>query len=152
MYEFIHYLHVLSAVIAAGGSIAFSFIVSPATVKLPPEIRVEHNKVVQALSDRLILPSSLILIITGILHVWLSGAINSVSDLYNGYGLVATLSLVTLIIWQVYETPIRNRISKHIENGDDRALIKDSRKVKWSKGIMFPVLLGFMFAMRFGYY
>jgi uncharacterized membrane protein len=152
MYELVHYLHILSAVVYGGGAIAFSFIINPAIMSLPAEMRHQHNKVVQAFGDRLIIPSGVVLIVTGILQVWLSDAIDNISDLYSGYGLVATLSLVTVIVWQVYETPIRGRISRHIENGNEKALIRDSRQLKWTKAVMFPVILGFMFAMRFGYY
>lgn len=152
MFEFIHFLHVACAVVYGGSSIAYSFIITPALIEAHSDERKRLNVIVQKYGDRLIIPSALLLIASGIAQVWTRVMITSFGDILNGYGLVASLSLLTLIIWQVYETPIRRRLSVHIENDDLSALKRDANHVKWTKVVMLSVMLCFMMALKMGYY
>ena len=152
MLEIIHFLHIVSAVVYAGGTVAFGWINAPSLFSMQPEARAEHFAILEKLAMPVITTSAILVVLTGIARIWISGAIGSFSDLFSGYGLMAALALLVIVVWQVIDAPSRTRLAKAIADKDTDAFCREYRRSRLLDSFALLIILGLMVAMRMGMY
>ncbi|MGR3291156.1 MAG: hypothetical protein ACU0C9_08180 [Paracoccaceae bacterium] len=152
MLEVIHYLHIVSAVVYAGGTVSFGWIIAPSLFSIQPDARAEHFAILEKLAIPVIITSAILVVLTGIARVWISGAIGSFSDLFSGYGLMAALALLVIVVWRVFQAPSHTRLAKAIADKDTEAFGREYRRLRLLDSIALLIILGLMVAMRMGLY
>lgn len=152
MLEFIHYLHVVSAVTYGGSVVLFGWVVAPALYRMEPDARAEHFAALEKLAAPVVAGSAILAVLTGVIRVWLSGAVGSFGDLFSGYGLMATLAVAVIVVWQAIDTPGRARMSKAVANRDTDTFGREYRRSRTLDALALLIILGLMVSMRMGLY
>lgn len=151
MLDVFHFLHIAGATVFVGSVIFFDWAVGGALLRAEPEDRPNIALAIRPFSGPLIMGSLAVTLVAGIGRLLASGAIQSVGDLFSGYGLKATIALIVVIGSEAFVAPLRKRMRKAIDDHDDSAFARALRNHRAiNTGVLVLVLL-LMVAMRLGW-
>lgn len=150
MLEVVHYIHISAAAVFIGSVIFFDWGVGGALARLPVEDRLRFALSIRPYSGRLIMASLGVTLIAGIGRLFLSGAIQSVGDLFIGYGLKAMIALTLVIASEGIAAPLRKRMRNSLVDLDDAEFQKQWRRHRALNTGIVVILLGLMTSMRMG--
>jgi len=154
MLDLVHYLHLLSGTIWAGGAIFTAFVVEPALLRLEPQAIRTFLPAAGRFAGPLMATSGIILLLSAVGRTWLGGAISSFSDLGSPYGLYAILALVLVLAVTIAGGRHRGRIQAILAGeGDPRpALARNWRGQAVVTGVGILAILAVMTILGMGLY
>lgn len=122
MLELVHALHLLSGVVWAGGALFFALVVEPALLRLPPDTMRAYLAAAGRYAGPLMSSSGIVLLLTGIAHTFVGGAISSPTDLLQPYGLAVIVSFLLVVAVAVSGARHRGAVQRLFAAGDDADL------------------------------
>jgi uncharacterized membrane protein len=150
MLEFVHYLHVLSA-IAFGGTVIYQdWVLGPYLVVAQTEDRQRVANGIGKNAAIVMVGALLLVLITGGLRLWLGGMIQSWGDWLEGYGLRALLAIVAIFVIEGVSSPIRTKYTKSLVGDDDMVFATAFRQQRVINVFLLLVMLALMIAMQMG--
>jgi uncharacterized membrane protein len=154
MLDLVHYLHILSGTIWAGGAVFMAFVVEPALLKLEPQAIRTFLPASGRFAGPLMGVSGAILLLSAIGRTWLGGGIASFADLGSPYGLYAILAFVLVLAVTIAGGRHRARITAILgREGDPRpALAANWRGQAAVTGIGILAILAVMTILGMGLY
>ena len=152
MFEIIHYIHIAAAATFVGAVIFFDWAVGTAMLKMSPEERLKLSSSLSKPAMMVIIISLLLTVAAGITRLFMSGAIQTWSDLFTGYGLRATLAIAVIVISELIATPFRKKMREGLQGLDDRKFVLNYRTQAIITAVMLGLVLYLMVAMRMGLY
>ncbi|HTV70583.1 MAG TPA: DUF2269 family protein [Rhizobiaceae bacterium] len=119
MLDFVHFLHILSGIVWAGGAIFATFVVEPTLLRLEaPQMR-SFQAAMGRYAGPVMAGSGLLLLVTGFARARLGGAITSFADLSTAYGLYVIAAFVIVILVTVLGGRHRAKVAAALEASDD---------------------------------
>ncbi len=150
MLEFFHVLHIAGATVFVGSVIFFDWGVGGALIRANTEDRYKIAHAIRPFSGPLIMGSLAVTLLAGIGRLFASGVIQSVGDLFSGYGLKALAALAIVVGSEAFAAPLRKRMRAAIEDKDDSAFYCAQRNHRTLNTGVIVVVLLLMVAMRLG--
>ena len=152
MLEFFHYLHILSAIVLAGGEVIYGWVIAPSLLKLDAEVRRDYFTSLNAFAAKVLGIAAAGTLIGGIGRAWTSGTIAGFGDLFSGYGLMTTIALVLFILLFGLDGPNRARQQRTIESLDTDGFTRAFKVGRMTNAVLLILIVGVMGAMRLGLY
>jgi putative copper export protein len=154
MLDLVHYLHLLSGTIWAGGAVFTAFVVEPALLRLEPQAIRTFLPASGRFAGPLMATSGIILLLSAIGRTWLGGGISSFADLGSPYGLYAILALVLVLAVTIAGGRHRARVIAILKReGDPRpALARNWRSQAAVTGVGILAILAVMTILGMGLY
>lgn len=150
MLELFHFLHIAGATVFVGSVIFFDWVVGGALIRADVEDRHKIAHAIRPFSGPLIMGSLAVTLLAGIGRLFASGAIQSVGDMFSGYGLRAFAALIIVVGSEAFAAPLRKRMRAAIDSKDDGAFFCAQRNHRsLNTGVIVIVLL-LMISMRLG--
>lgn len=130
MLELVHFLHVTSGIIWAGGLVLLTLAVEPAVLRLEPDAIRTYLAAQARIAGPVMGISGTLLLLTGFLRAWLGGGVASIGDLFGtGYGL-HVLAAFVIVIAVTALAGRRRSLSMRLlaEEGDPRPVLLASHR------------------------
>ena len=121
MLGFFHYLHVLSGTIFLGSVLLYDVGVGIALKRMSTSERKLIAERLRKPAAKVILWSMIVTVAAGITRLFLSGVIETASDLLHGYGLRATLAFAAIFAVEAFSFPLRRKMRRAIAEENDDA-------------------------------
>lgn len=151
MLELAHLVHVISATVFVGSVVFFDWAVGGAMERATPEDRFKLAHAIRPFSGPLIMGSLTATLLAGLALLFLSGAIQSASDLISGYGLRATLALIIVVGSEAFAAPLRKRMRVAIDARADGDFVSVWRSHRALNTCVLALVLVLMVSMRLGW-
>ncbi len=119
LHDIVHFLHLLSGVIWAGGTIVFAVVVEPAVLRLGPAVTRDFLEKSQQYAGPVMGGSGGLLFLTGIGQVFLGGGVSSFGDLTEPYGLLALAALAIVLVVTILGGRHRANLQRMVENASE---------------------------------
>jgi uncharacterized membrane protein len=154
MLAIVQFLHILSGTVWAGSAILFTFVIEPALLSVDDVAADPVRAAIGRHAPRLMAPSGILLLLTGIGRVALGGAISSFADLGSAYVLWAALALAITLAVTISGGRYRARVDALLaQRGDRRAELKTMwRRQSVVTGIGVLAIIGIMTILGLGLY
>ena len=152
MLELIHYTHVLAGAVFIGGVIFWEWVLGWTLSDMSPEERRATSRYLRKYSGSFILWAMVITVLAGIARLLMSGMIGSFADLFQGYGLRATLALVAVIAGEALMSPLRKRMRRGIDEMDNDMFLRAYHRHRIVTTSLVAIVLFLMVSMRMGIY
>lgn len=129
MLEFIHYVHIVSGVVWAGGLLAGVLVYGPAMRALEPPALATFNAAVARYGGPVMGAAGGLVMLTGIARAIMGGGIRSVGDVFGPYGLWVLAALAIAVAVGAYGDISRGRLRRIAgEGGDPRPAMEASAR------------------------
>lgn len=152
MLELIHFIHIFSGIIFVGSVIFFEWVIGTAMMEMAPSVRKDLSQKLRKISGIVLYGSLAVVVITGISRLFMSGIIQTIDDLFSGYGLRATLAFVLIILFEAVNGPMYKRLRIGIDNEDDEMFIKYLTRSRLISLMALITIVFLMVSMRMGMY
>jgi putative copper export protein len=98
MFEFVHFLHIASGIVWAGGAVAFILVVEPALLRLEPGEMRGFLAAQAKFAGAVMGISGVLLLLTGFARAFMGGGVASFGDLFTtSYGLHVLVAFVLVV-------------------------------------------------------
>jgi putative copper export protein len=112
MFAVIHFLHVASALLWAGGTLTLALIIAPTLARLPAEQAARFWAAMDPVASPLIGGAGFAVLILGPLRAWWGGGVTSLADLLSPYGLCVLAALALFVALEGFGGPFRARFPR----------------------------------------
>lgn len=102
MYELVHFLHLVSGTVWAGGAVFFAFVVEPTLLRLGPEAIRRYGAEQARFAGPLMAGSGMLLLITGAARAFIGGGVRTPADLLQPYGLWVAAAFVVVLAVTIF--------------------------------------------------
>ena len=109
MLPLIHFAHIASAILWAGGTLTFALVVAPALARLPAEDAARYWTAINRFASPLIGTAGLLTVIFGLLRAWTGGGVTAFADLLTPYGICVLAALALFVAIEGFGGPFRAR-------------------------------------------